>query len=92
MKTIQKIYLDRQRETQIVELPFNSRVLSVHGQHDKITVFYHCETDNKIKEQRTFHTFYTGDPLPELLLNINFIGTVIIGNYVYHVFEGVIPQ
>lgn len=86
------INYDSINDKQVIELPFNSKILSVSNQSGYLTVWYLYNTEVSGFESRTFYVYQTGQPLPERITNIPFVGTVALGNHcdlsVYHVFEG----
>lgn len=68
-----------------IEMPEKFTVLSVHNQNNNITMWALVETTSPTKVQH-FKVFGTGFDLPKGTNDMDFVGTVIIGQYVWHVF------
>jgi hypothetical protein len=62
----------------------DAKVLSVLNQRDSIVLYAMCNTSKEI-EQRSFKVYGTGWPCDAK--SENYIGTVIVEPYVWHVFE-----
>lgn len=74
-------FLDRQS----IEMPKFSKILSVDVQRGKIRMWAACDPDQDSREIRTFEVIGTGNEV--LGLPRDFLGTVIIDPFVWHVFE-----
>ena len=87
MKTIWKYEL-RIEDIQKLEMPKESKILSVQMQHSTPCIWIQCDNSNDM-ETRNFHTFGTGNPLPNDIDNFTYIGTYQInsGVIIFHVFE-----
>lgn len=83
MKTIYK-YEIYGFNSQIINMPIDSKVLHVGAQNERIFIWVEIE-DSKKCEARVFSAFGTGQ---ELLGEDNvFIGTVLIPPFVWHIYE-----
>lgn len=71
-------------DTQSVEIPANSRILSVQFQHEVLTVWAHVEASNP-KVLRKIHIYGTGHPADSAEY-LDFIGTAQQYGLVWHVF------
>lgn len=83
MKVIWKYPLALVDHMQVVIMPTGAEVLSVAIQHGVPTLW--AQVDTKPICTRLFVVVGTGHRLPEVPLK--FIGTVIDGRFVWHVFE-----
>lgn len=83
MKTIHK-YALRFIDTQSVIMPVGAKVLAVQNQNDKITMWAEVDDIND-KEQRVFSIFGTGCEITGF--ERHYIGTVQIGDFVWHIYE-----
>ena len=70
------------RDTTILSLPLGSQVLSV-GQTNNQLVAWADVTKEQETENHVLNTVFTSDEVP---YSSTFLGTVIIGILVYHVF------
>jgi hypothetical protein len=71
-----------------VALPRNARVLSFGRQDDNLVFWALIDIDAKL-ETRVFYLHWTGQPFDYTpRSDSNFIGTVQLGPFVYHLFEG----
>lgn len=68
--------------TTILSLPLGSQVMSV-GQTNNQLVAWADVTKEQEAENHVLNTVFTGDEVP---YNSTFLGTVIIGSLVHHVF------
>lgn len=85
MRTIYKYSLRSVSYKQQVSLPDNSKVLHVGVQNDQIMLWALLQnTDNLNLVAKNFYVVATGGPVPET--PTDYIGTVQIGVYVWHVF------
>lgn len=85
MLTIYKYPLKLEDE-QILELPVNSQLLSVIVQREVICLYVKVDSLEKYTNGHKILIIGTGDPL-EQDVTIDFIGTVQMGPFVWHVFE-----
>jgi hypothetical protein len=69
-----------------VIMPKGAKVLSVQNQGDEITLWALVDPDEAFAESRFFAIVGTGQNFP-YAANMQFIGTVQVGSYVFHVFE-----
>tara|TARA_Y100000310_G_scaffold151248_1_gene150820 strand:- start:944 stop:1216 length:273 start_codon:yes stop_codon:yes gene_type:complete len=74
-----------------LEMPVGAEPLSVGNQNGDICIWA-LVFDDRIKETRKFGVAGTGHPLQWEMTAKSFIGTVQIGQFVWHVFEIVDPQ
>lgn len=65
-------------------MPKGANIISCQNQDGKITLWAICNPDAE-KEKRFFAVVNTGEDFSNV--SLNFISTVQIGTYVYHVFE-----
>ena len=70
------------RGTTILSLPLGSQVLSA-GQTDNNLVVWADVTKEQETEHHVISTVFTGDEAP---YNSTFLGTIVIGSLVHHVF------
>ena len=70
----------------VVSMQKGARVLSVGVQHGQIQVWALVNPEAP-KELRRFRIAGTGHPLEEELERLRFIGTVQMGDFVWHIFE-----
>jgi hypothetical protein len=67
-----------------IELPVEATILHVAIQHTgQPAMWAEVDTDNS-RERRHFMIFGTGDEIPE---SAHYIGTVLLGQFVWHVIE-----
>lgn len=88
MKTIWKYTLN-DTETAL-QLPTNSKILSVQNQNEEICMWVEVDVNNKETTQRYFKILGTGDFLSEDIgIKHNFINTVQLhgGRLVFHIYE-----
>lgn len=85
MKTIYKYALENVPVQQIT-LPFNSQIISVQAQLDRIVLWAIVWTENSLTDVHTIKLYETGKPIED---NIRFLGTCQLfnGNYILHAFE-----
>ena len=86
MKTIYKYPLEITNK-QSIEIPNNSRILSVANQNENICLWVEIDKKEEKKTELAFYVFGTGHDIPDNL-NLHFIGTVVTlgGRLVWHVF------
>lgn len=86
MTTIYKYQLDITHE-QVIEIPANSKVLSVANQDEVLCIWVEVFKDEERKEALTVYVFGTGHNIPSTL-NASFVGTILMANgrLVWHVF------
>lgn len=85
MKTIWKFDLNIVDE-QHIRMPDGARLLSVQNQHGFIALWALVDDDVEDNERRLFIRG-TGHPI-DAAVNAVFVGTVIVGAYVWHIFDG----
>jgi len=73
-------------DEQVLELPIGSKILTLKTQNDLPFIWATVEPDAKT-EKRTFYTYGTGHQLPADMSMHCYIGTYIVPNLVFHVFE-----
>ena len=61
-------------DTQVIKLPFNSRILTVQSQNGGVCLWAQVEENNTDKEEHTIDIFGTGHPMDDK--ERNYIGTV----------------
>ena len=83
MKTIFKYSFNAGTRLE-VDMPTGSTVVHVGEQNDDVTIWAQVESDNP-KESRVFNIVGTGRIIPTGLTR--YLGTVLIGPYVWHVYE-----
>lgn len=71
---------------QDISIPRDSRCISVANVSDKITLFFQCNPDNA-PETKKYSVYKTDDSVPPESINSGFIGTVVLSDGTYHVFE-----
>lgn len=73
---------------QDLELPKNSKILSVKNQYENIVVYAIVDTEIKIYDLYHFVIKGTGHDLPEGLDDYDFLGTVKLakGELMFHIF------
>ena len=86
MKVIYKYEFPIATEVEI-ELPYNSRILTVRIQNGKPRLWAIIDTDEKSTGKRKFYVFGTGNPLPEFITSLKHINTISDGKFVWHIFE-----
>lgn len=69
-----------------ITMPKGAKVLSVDVQHGDVQVWVLVDPEAP-KELRGFRVAGTGQPLEEKIESMRFIGTVQIGDLVWHIFE-----
>jgi len=92
MKTIYKYQLGI-TSRQIVEIPEQSKILSVANQRGHLCLWVMVNSYKPLVK-RTIEILGTGNPIPESIsqpVGRHFIGTVIIEPFVWHVFEILYP-
>ncbi len=85
MRTIYK-YTLKIVEKQTIAMPATGTILHIEAQGDKLCLWAEIETTFKIG-QRTFCLFGTGRALPPECQLPDYVGTVLIGPLVWHVYE-----
>jgi hypothetical protein len=70
---------------QDIEMPAGATILSVAGQNGKLCLWAYVFPDNPL-ERRRVEVHGTGNPMKPR--DRKFIGTVLLGAFVWHVFEG----
>ena len=73
-------------DEQVLELPVDAKILTLQAQNDLPFIWATVEPEAKT-EKRTFMTYGTGHPLPASMDMHCYIGTYIVPNLVFHVFE-----
>lgn len=90
MKIIYKLQLNDFNTWNKILLPFGAQIISADNKNSIICIWYICNPENKL-EERIVHVFMTGQELPENIASLKFINTVLINQYVFHLFEGDLP-
>lgn len=85
MQTIYKYPLEI-RDVQIIEMPPRAKLLSVQCQNKTLCLWALVDNSHVTKSPRTIEIRGTGHSCEGL--EGKYIGTVQIGNYVWHVFDG----
>lgn len=70
----------------VIPMQRGARVLSVDVQHGKAQVWALVDPEAPT-ELRKFRVVETGHPLEEEIASMRFIGTVLLGFLVWHIFE-----
>lgn len=83
MEVIWKYHLDLV-DSQEIEMPKHSKIISVQTQYSKMTIWVICDPE-EVTEKRIFDIQGTGNPVRKI--RGKHIGTCIITNYVWHIFE-----
>ena len=94
MNIVAKYGLSSKEEVQRVQLPINSRILSVVAQHENIFIYVEQDVNAQLPPHRSLVDFRTvefgifKDCRSFAVDDYQFLGTVILnfGNSVYHVF------
>lgn len=76
--------------TAIGPLPAESKVVKVAGQNGEITMWIEHAVDTTLFENRSFLVYATGEPFNPEPFNPEgkaHVGTTLVGDYVWHVFE-----
>ena len=73
------------RDWETIELPFKSTILSVDNQHGVLCLWALVDPEYSKKKTRII-IVGTGQPLPDSFIG-TFVGTVIVGPLIWHVFE-----
>lgn len=72
---------------QDIHVPEGARLLSIHNQHDVLCIWVYCDPERKT-ETWTFQIFGTGQTIdPHEGYGMAFVGTVVMGLFVWHVFK-----
>lgn len=87
MRTIWKYELNI-TDTQTLEMPKGAKILSVSNQRGKLQLWALVDDMNDL-EDRDIEILATGEPVPYANTFREFIGTVVIDPFVWHVFERV---
>ena len=85
MKTIYKYKLYSLKT--LIELPCNHEILHVNSQDNTPTIWIKVDTDQTNIQPKIFYVFATGQPLPENVDSMVFIGTAHCGTLVWHIFS-----
>jgi len=91
MKTIYKYALEL-TDRQLVSIPLGSKILSVDNQNGAICVWVEVDSDVPYYRDYVFRIVGTGNPIDfptkpnETTSPYNFIGTVIMNPFVWHVY------
>lgn len=87
MKTIHKYVLAE--PTKEIEMPWYSRVISFHNQHNLPTVWAFVDPEEKRMKTVTVRLVGTGTPIdfPIGETTNRFIGTALFGDFVFHAFS-----
>lgn len=85
MKTIYK-YPIEVTDIQKIKLPFDSLIISVLNQNGKLVIYALVDTEEKDTEERTIRIFGTGNPCDVEEFDYNFLGSVFMGDLVWHIF------
>lgn len=83
---IWKYELEITADMQVIEMPMCSTILSVANQDGKLCLWAMGDTA-RAKEERRIEIIGTGNPINHRLIERKFIGTVLVGTFVWHVFE-----
>ena len=71
-----------------VDMPKGAKILSIGLQEDDVCIWALIDTKNESKLiKRQFRLFGTGWEIKEPLKNLNYIGTVFMQTFVWHIFE-----
>lgn len=73
-------------DEQALELPVGARILTLKTQNDLPFIWATVDPDAKL-EKRNFYTYGTGHALPNDMSMMMYLGTYIVPNLVFHVFE-----
>lgn len=77
-------------DSQIINVPTNSEILTAQIQNEKICIWFKLDTDIKTKEGRVIKIIGTGNPILETFdTKLKYISTVqfVKLNLVFHIFE-----
>lgn len=104
MRTIWKYVIIPSERKQVIEMPRDSKILSVHTQRlpllntsrglvEQICIWALVDPDTKITEKRFFRVYGTGHPV-ERHECLDFVGTIHMpdAKLVFHVFEDRRPE
>lgn len=87
MKTIFK-YPIEVTDKQTVKLPVDSLVISVLNQNGQLVIYALVDTEEKEVEEKTIRIFGTGHPVDVEEFDYNFLGSVMMDEFVWHIFAG----
>ena len=73
-------------DEQILYVPRGSNIIHVGVQSEQLYAWYLCSPDNE-NVMRRIYIVGTGNPMP-VAKTLKSIGTVLIGQFVWHVFDG----
>ena len=73
-------------DRQWVSVPGGSKILSADNQHGVLCLWAMVNPESNTRVQRKIAIIGTGNPMPQDEA-MEFIGTVILGVFVWHVFE-----
>ena len=87
MKVIYKYVLES-KEIQEIEIPYNALILSCQFQNNELCIWANVDPEEK-KGKLKILILGTGNPIPEEYLNgcYEFLATVQVGIFVWHVFK-----
>ena len=78
-------------DTQFIDMPINSKVLSIQSQNNIITMWVMVDPEAKMAK-RLFHVFGTGHEVRIEYPEDKYIGTILMApngyNLVWHIFDG----
>lgn len=90
MRTIHKYQLEPLRVNTILTY-VGAKPLSALVQHPgtggAVSLWMEVNLDHSFTEERTFFVAGTGQPIPDSLSLIQFIGTALDGGFVWHIYE-----
>lgn len=87
MKRIFK-YTIEVTDKQTVKLPVDSLVISVLNQNDHLVIYALVDDEETEMEEKTIRIFGTGYPVDVEEFDYNFLGSVMMGEFVWHIFAG----
>jgi hypothetical protein len=85
MKTIFKYPIEVTDE-QKVKLPSDSLIISAINQNGQLVIYALVDTEEKDTEEKTIRIFGTGHPCDVEEFDYNFLGSVVTGDFVWHIF------
>lgn len=93
--SIENIVSDNNKVGYVIEMPFNSKILSAKVQNGNLCIWAMVDPNCEL-ETRTVFVIGTGWPLIDVIFatrknieqKVNFVDTVLLGNgaFVYHIF------
>lgn len=75
------------QDTTILYIPKGSIILSAALQTSDLCIWALVNTDEAAQEEVIIDVYGTGNPIASSLMQRQFIGTVVAGRYVWHVFR-----